>query len=169
MALQLIFVVETNSKCKSDWIYIKSTIEKFYQFDTANTKFSVVYMNGKGNYANNDKKISDRKNPYKGDTYVIFCFDCDDYYTNTSDKLFLDRAKKYCEDNSYDFVWFYKDIESVYLNKRVYDGEKKKESEKFKRNKLINTVDKSNLCVDSYRNNSSNILKVLDNYLERIT
>ena len=56
MALQLIFVVETNSKCKSDWIYIKSTIEKFYQFDTANTKFSVVYMNGKGNYANNDKK-----------------------------------------------------------------------------------------------------------------
>lgn len=32
MNLQLIFVVEANSKCKSDWIYIKETIEQFYQY-----------------------------------------------------------------------------------------------------------------------------------------
>lgn len=31
MSLQLIFVVETNRKCKSDWIYIKETIDCFYQ------------------------------------------------------------------------------------------------------------------------------------------
>lgn len=29
MGLQLIFVVETNKKCKSDWIYIKDTIDYF--------------------------------------------------------------------------------------------------------------------------------------------
>lgn len=28
--LQMIFVVESNSTCKSDWIYIKDTIEQFY-------------------------------------------------------------------------------------------------------------------------------------------
>lgn len=29
MGLQLIFCVETNKKCKSDYIYIKSTIDRF--------------------------------------------------------------------------------------------------------------------------------------------
>ena len=33
MGLQLIFVVETNKTCKSDWIYIKDTVERFYQYD----------------------------------------------------------------------------------------------------------------------------------------
>lgn len=49
MGLQLIFVVETDKKCKSDQIYIKDTIEQFYQYDSAHTKFSFVYMDGKGN------------------------------------------------------------------------------------------------------------------------
>lgn len=42
MGLQLIFVVETNKKCKSDWIYIKDTIDRFYQYDQAQVKFSPV-------------------------------------------------------------------------------------------------------------------------------
>ena len=33
MGVQLIFVVETNKKCNSDWIYIKETIEHFYLYD----------------------------------------------------------------------------------------------------------------------------------------
>ena len=37
MGLQLIFAVETNSKCKSDWIYIKDTIEHFYKYDRSNS------------------------------------------------------------------------------------------------------------------------------------
>ena len=44
MGLQLIFVVETNKKCKSDWIYIKDTIDRFYQYDQAQVKFSPVYV-----------------------------------------------------------------------------------------------------------------------------
>lgn len=31
MSLQLIFVVETNKTCKSDWIYIKDTIDYFFE------------------------------------------------------------------------------------------------------------------------------------------
>lgn len=29
MGVQLIFTVETNKKCNSDWIYIKDTVEHF--------------------------------------------------------------------------------------------------------------------------------------------
>ena len=29
MGVQLIFTVETNKKCNSDWIYIKDTVEYF--------------------------------------------------------------------------------------------------------------------------------------------
>ena len=45
--IQIIFVVESNSTCKSDWIYIKDTIEQFYQYDRAHVKLSVIYMDGK--------------------------------------------------------------------------------------------------------------------------
>ena len=33
MGIQLIFVVETNKACNSDWIYIKDTIEYFYSYE----------------------------------------------------------------------------------------------------------------------------------------
>ena len=57
MGLQLIFVVETNKKCKSDWIYIKDTIDYFYQYEQTQVKFTPVYMDGKGNYKNKKKKF----------------------------------------------------------------------------------------------------------------
>lgn len=50
MGLQLIFVVETDKKCKSDWKYIKETIYKFYKVNDANTKLSTVFLGGKGRY-----------------------------------------------------------------------------------------------------------------------
>ena len=48
MGRQFIFVVETNKKCQSDWMYIKDTIEHFYAFDRTQVKLSVVYMDGRG-------------------------------------------------------------------------------------------------------------------------
>lgn len=47
MGVQLIFVVETNKKCKSDWIYIKDTIDHFFEYDHAHVRLSTVYMDGK--------------------------------------------------------------------------------------------------------------------------
>lgn len=37
----------------------------------------------------------------------------------------------------------------------------------FKTNNLINNVDKLNLSAESYRNNSSNILTVLDSHTDK--
>ena len=54
MGVQLIFVVETNKKCGSDWIYIKETIEQFYTYERTQLKFTPIYMDGKGKYSKND-------------------------------------------------------------------------------------------------------------------
>lgn len=170
MGLQLIFVVETNKKCKSDWIYIKDTIDRFYQYDQAQIKFSPVYMDGKGNFKNKEKEISSLISQYAAgnktnQTKVIFCFDCDDYDSKPEDAEFLVNAKRYCDEKEYDFIWFCKDIERVYLGKKVDDSRKKKESETFKAKKLIDAVDKSKLIVKTYRANTSNIMTVIDQYL----
>ena len=86
MGLQLIFVVETNKKCKSDWIYIKNTIDRFYKYDKAHIRLSPVYMDGKTNYLYKEKEVKNLIKQYKAtasnnETKVIYCFDCDEYDT----------------------------------------------------------------------------------------
>ena len=142
MSLQLIFVVETNKKCKSDWIYIKDTIDRFYQCDQAQLKLSPVYMDGRGKYKSKEKEISRLIKDYSVDSKakrskVIFCFDCDNYDTRPEDAEFLGNARQYCAENGYDFVWFCKDVESVYLGKKVDDKQKGTEAALFKAKKLI--------------------------------
>lgn len=172
MGLQLIFVVETNSKCKSDWVYIKDTIEKFYQYDRAKIKLSPVYMDGKGKYEKKEKEIMKLISQYastsrENESKTIYCFDCDDYDSKPEDLKFLDDARQYCKDHRSDFVWFCKDIERVYLNKKVDKSQKKTESVTFKSKKLINSVDADKLSLNSYRANTSNIMIILDKYLTR--
>ena len=58
MGLQLIICVETNKKCNSDYIYIKTSIEQFYSINQGNIKLSPVYFDGKGNYSSK-KAIND--------------------------------------------------------------------------------------------------------------
>ena len=172
MGLQLIFVVETNKQCKSDWIYIKDTIDRFYQYDQVHVKFSPVYMDGKGKYKKKKKEISSLIAQYASrnetnQSRVIYCFDCDDYDSKPEDSVFLTGAKRYCDENGYDFVWFCKDIERVYLGKEVDDSQKKKEATTFKAKKMINNVDGNKLTATSYRSNTSNIMNIIDKYLTR--
>ena len=173
MGVQLIFVVETNKKCNSDWIYIKETIEHFYLYDRIKVKLSVVYMDGRGNYSSNKKEreikgyISQYRATSKTNkSKVIYCFDCDEYINNPEDLKFLEKAKKYCDDHEAEFVWFCKDVEDVYLGKQVDRSEKTKEAVRFKKNNLIKKVDSKNLVAQTYKAKTSNIMKVLDRYEE---
>ena len=173
MGLQLIFAVETNKKCNSDWIYIKDTIEYFYSYERTQVKFSVVYMDGKGNYNSKkkEKEIKSLTSQYSSTSNtnrsrVIYCFDCDDYNSKMDDLKFLEEAKKYCDEHEYDFVWFCKDVEQVYIGKKVDDSQKKKEAATFKAKKQINSIDSKKLLMKNYRNNTSNIMNVLDGYSE---
>ena len=173
MGLQVIFAVGTNKKCNSDWIYIKDTIEYFYSYERTQVKFSVVYMDGKGNYNSKkkEKEIKSLASQYSSTSNtnrsrVIYCFDCDDYDSKMDDLKFLEEAKKYCDEHEYDFVWFCKDVEQVYIGKKVDDSQKKKEAATFKAKKQINSIDSKKLLMKNYRNNTSNIMNVLDGYSE---
>ena len=175
MGLQLIFAVETNKKCNSDWIYIKDTIEHFYSYERTQVKFSVVYMDGKGNYNSNkkEKEIKSLTAQYRSTsktnrTSVIYCFDCDDYDNKIDDRNFLEEVRKYCAGAGYEFVWFCKDVEQVYIGKKVADSQKKKEAVTFKARKQISTVDSKKLLMEEYQSNTSNIMRVLDQYPELI-
>ena len=172
MGMQLIFVLETNKKCKSDWIYIKDTIEYFYNIDANNIKFTQVYMDGKGNFKNKQKEINKNIDQYakgasNGNSKVICCLDSDDYDINMEAIKFLNEAFKFCNDNKYELIWFCKYIERVYLRKKVVKDEKKKEAGKFKANKTIRNIDAKNLVASKYKDGTSNILNILDKYLER--
>lgn len=109
MGLQLIFVVEATSECKSDWIYIKDTVERFYQYDRNHVKLSPVYMGGKGKYKKKEKEISSLISQYPvtsktNQSKVIYCFDCDDYDTKPEDRNFLEGIKEYCRLRGADLV-----------------------------------------------------------------
>lgn len=129
-------------------------------------------MNGKGKYKDKEKDILKLISQYASTSKanrskVIYCFDCDDYDMKPEDLKSLESAQQYCSEKGYDFVWFCKDIERVYLGKKVDDSQKKKEAEKFKAKKLIHNIDASKLSVTSYQANTSNIMKILDKYLTR--
>lgn len=79
----------------------------------------------------------------------------------------MTTAKCYCVEKGYDFVWFCKDIERVYLGKKIDDNQKKQESATFKAKKIIDTIDESKLVVNNYRANTSNIMNVISKYLSR--
>ena len=102
--MQLIFVMETDSECKTDWIYIKETIEKIYQYNNAQIKLSPVYMAGRGNYKKKERRIKELISQYAAS---------------------------------------------------------------FKARKMINNVDSKSLGYTSFHDNTSNILNVLDRYLQR--
>ena len=80
---------------------------------------------------------------------------------------FLEKARCFCKDNEYEFVWFCKDIERVYLGKKVNDGKKREESARFKSRCMINNIKEQDLSVLEYRHNTSNILVVLDKFIGR--
>jgi hypothetical protein len=168
---QFIFVVETNKKCQSDWMYIKDTIEHFYTFDGTQVKLSTVYMDGRGNYKKKEKDIQSLISQYKAaskknQSKVIYCFDCDNFDTNAEDENFLKNAKQYCEENGYEFVWFCRDIEQVYIGKQVEKSQKRTEAATFKAKKLIINVNADKLLKKNYCVSASNFMNIMDQFEE---
>lgn len=168
MGLQLIFVVETNKECKSDWIYIKSVLDYYYTYG-AHLKLYPVYMAGRGKYKKKEAEVKTMISKYKAtsdgnETKVIYCFDCDQYDTNPEDRDFLSNAQEFCKEKGYEYIWFCRDIESVFLGKRISDNQKKKEAAKYKAKNLVTKVDEARLCQMVYGENRSNILTVLDKF-----
>lgn len=158
MGLQLIICVETNKKCNSDYIYIKSAIEQFYSVNQGKVKLSPVYMDGKGNYSSKKtlNSINELSKQYKATSkdnksIVIYCVDCDDYDSRPQDMEFLDRLQSFCDQKGFQFVWFCKDIEQVFLGESIPDNKKKTEAISFLRKKKIEEVTIEKLKASRYQ------------------
>ena len=174
MGLQLIICVETNKKCNSDYIYIKSSIEKFYSVNEGTVKLSPVYLDGKGNYSSKKtlKRICDLSKQYESTSEdnrnaVMYCVDCDDYDSKHDDMVFLEGVNEFCKKKGFRFIWFCKDIEQVYLGNSISENRKKDEAITFLKKKKIEDVRIANLTATRYQTGKSNLCVVLDDYLTR--
>ena len=171
MNKQLIFVVETSKKDKSDWMYIKETINHYYLVPNT-IKLNTVCMNGKTNYAsttvrNNIKKLVNQYKPV-GNSNVFYCIDLDDWKNNIQQHNLNQDIVRYCIDNNHDLIWFSRNIEEVYWNNAsVHSSDKTRMASKFITSNEIENINEYKLQILDRRYNSSNILYVLDKSLDR--
>lgn len=164
MSVQIIFCVEANSQSKSDYIYVKSLLQYRYAFDGNQPKYKPIFMNSKSRYNQQEKTIQKLTKMHErtGPTRVVMCVDEDD---DTPDSFALNPAiTAYCQKMNYDLVWFRKDIEDVFIHKKVASKEKGKTAASFASNKGIENVVLADLNhnVPLTRNMTSNLITILD-------
>ena len=141
--MQLIFIVEANKDCRSDFLYISETLRKYY--NTLGHKITPIYLDGKGNYNKNKIKqeININIHKYSGITNVFMCYDIDNL--NKPSFNLNKLIENFCNDNGYHLIWFYEDIEEVYIGKHITNNDKKKKAEQFVSHNLIKDVEEISL------------------------
>lgn len=164
--MQIILICECDSKSRSDYHYIKATIDKNYDLREKNIKLSPIYLAGKGNWNKKERQINDYRSKYRstGGTKVIFCLDYDDPKKTNNSIAKNNEIEKYCEQKDYELVWFNGNIEQVFLGRDIRKSEKVKEAEKFLSSRKIKTFDTNKLSINkiTLKIKGSNLLVVLD-------
>lgn len=169
MAIQMILCVETKKSADTDSIYILDTINRWYKVDNK-VKISKINMNSKSRYNSKDvvREVTKKKKEFVlGDTHVIYFIDTDRYDRNPEHERELKEISRYCEDNGFDLVWFCHDVEEVFLGHKVSDSQKVQEATKFRSKKKIEEVQIEKLTCNTKRAFVSNIINILDKYLDR--
>lgn len=162
--MQLIFIVEANKDSQSDYSYISETLKKYY--NTLGHKMTPIYLNGKGNYNKKKTEIGRNISKYSGTTHIFMCYDIDNP-NNQAYKL-NPLIEEYAKENGYELIWFYEDVEQVYLGESVSNSVKTLKAKQFVAHNDIDGVQEINLNQTAIsRKKSSNILKVLDEVLQR--
>ena len=166
---QLIIVNESNRQTKSDYMYIRSFIDHFFKVDQY-IRLYPVYLNGKGNYDNRSirKEIETETKLFKqGITYVVYCLDTDNLESDPNASSFCKKLEEFCNRNGYYLVFFNRDIEEVFLGKRIDSSDKKKAAESFLRKRNIEYIDLEKFKSKVKRRYFSNLYLVLDQLLEK--
>lgn len=169
MAIQMILCVETKKSADTDSIYILDTINRWYKVDNK-IKISKINMNTKSRYnsKNVEREIAQKKRAFViGDTRVIYFIDTDQYEKNPDHARELNEICCYCEDNDFDLVWFCHDVEEVFWGHKISDSQKVQEATAFRRKRKIEEMQIEKLTCDTKRACVSNILNILDKYLDR--
>ena len=160
---QILFCVETNKNARTDWVYIEATIKRFY-IDDRKIVYRPIFMGSKSMYRDTglNKEIKTRIDKYPGETTVVYCIDVDDYDASPVTAKLNESIKNFCIDKNFEFVFFSRDIEDVYLSRVVNDSEKIKCAETFNRKKMIANIDEKLLSKNTIKGRGSNVLIVLN-------
>lgn len=163
MSRQILLCVETNKQARTDYRYIDATIKRFYVNDRK-IVYRPIFLETKTKYNAKDKvrEINAAIERYPGETSVIYFIDYDDCDRSSETQKLFEKIQDFCRANKYEFVFFVKDVEDVYLRQSVPNDQKVQKAEEFSRKKLIETVDESKLRSNIHRKHTSNILTVLD-------
>lgn len=172
MGRQILFCVETDETARTDVIYIKETIKKFYKPISNTDNIDFICMGSKQKYNSKSivRKIKDKVKMFNplGDTTVIYCIDTDKYETNATQNKELEDITKYCNENEYLLVWFCHDIEEVYWGFSIENSGKKRKAVEFQTKGLIKNVDIKRLIQKSKTRSKSNLMSILDVYFDRL-
>ena len=125
--LELILIMETRASNKSDYMYIKSTLDYFY--GTRTFAITPIYAKTKSQLIQQDVKIKKAIQDSKRKTIVIVCADID------REEELNSNIAAYCKNKAYELVWMNLDIEDVYWGKQVNKGQKASEAIKFQKHK----------------------------------
>ncbi len=170
MSKQVLFCVETTKSANVDYRYITAVINRFYDLSDKKSSYKPIYLESKTKYKEKSKlkDIEYRKRNYKGETIVVYCIDYDDSDINADTKSLFDTIQAYCNKNNYEFVFFKRDVEDVFLGKCVGNHEKVKEANAFMRKNMIDKLDENALRESKpIKVHSSNLLTVLDRHFKR--
>ena len=165
---QIIVCVETNAKANTDWIYVKEAINRFYHIDNS-IKLKAVYMGSKQKYRSAGvlRQISAACKLNSGTNVVIYVIDTDNIESNQTQLKEFEDIKNYCRDEGYEFVFMCRCSEEVFLGKLVEDKEKTATANRFMMRREICSIEENKLNCEHLKRGTSNLLSVLDKYLER--
>lgn len=169
MAKQIIMCMETQKQAGTDYVYIKETIDRFYRVDNK-IKLTPIYMNSKGRYNSNGvvKEIATKTRDFTiGATKVVYFIDTDEYETNFAHAAELENIETYCDTRGYELVWFCHDVEEVYIGEKINRKQKVSKAGEFRRKGKINEMPENRLSSNNKSMCTSNILLILDKYLQR--
>lgn len=170
MAIQMILCLETNKRAKTDYIYIKETIDYLYQ-KSNKVKITPLYMNTKTKYKSGDilKEIARKKKEFAaiGQTNVIYCIDTDEIEKSVEHEKAFQDIRQYCEAEGHELIWFCHEVEEVFQGKKISDSQKVREAGTFRNKKRISKIPLERLMETNWKPHTSNIVCILDKYLKR--
>ena len=168
MSRLVLLCVECDSRSRTDYMYITSTIKHYY-IDDRKVIYRPIFLGSKTKYSDRGKisEILDAGRDFSGEVAVIYFIDTDSINVSNEARVLNRDIQEYCQKKGYDLVFFCEDIEDVYLGNPIHNKEKVRMAEQFNRNQQINCVNEKMLRSEQMQRHKSNILNVLDKYWKR--
>lgn len=170
----IILCVETDEKAKTDCAYIDSAIKYFYKDDN-DIKRCYKYLEGKGNYKDKrilkeiekEKKRAMSQNRERFSSHVIYFIDTDKCEADEESRKINQKIEIFCREQGFEFLWFCRDIEEVFLHQEIDKAKKVEISKTFKRNGGLGKATLKSLSAKVISRYKSNFLCVMDQFFVR--